>query len=233
MTFSQGTNIGWFSPALPVLSSDHSPLLDGPISQATAGWIGSFLALGAIFGGLGFGLFANWIGYKRSLQLSTIPLFVSLQKLSNNSNNANKSSDLCADFMAIYHIWRVCMANLHVAVLSWINGWSCFYVHSAIRCRDLVWQVIIKVWAKSLAKFLLLNVHTFSVRGQLNSYIQIACYSGILVGFIGGSYLPYAVNPIVMIAFSVVFFIGFYSMPESPQFLLKTNRFEVSSLWVI
>lgn len=68
-----------------------------------------------------------------------------------------------------------------------------------------------------------------SVRGQLNSYIQISCYFGVVVGFIGGSYLPYDVNPIVMISISVVFFVGFYSMPESPQFLLKNNRVGVSS----
>lgn len=74
--FSQGTNMGWFSPALPILKSDQSPLLDGPISQETAGWIGSFLAVGGLTGGLTFGLISNWIGYKRALQLATFPVFV-------------------------------------------------------------------------------------------------------------------------------------------------------------
>lgn len=54
----------------------------------------------------------------------------------------------------------------------------------------------------------------------------MACYSGILVGFIGGSYLPYNVNPLVMLAIPIVFLIGFVWMPESPQYLLKTNRVE-------
>lgn len=76
LAFGQGTNIGWYSPALPVINTVPSPLLDGPISQQTAGWIGSFLAIGGVCGGLGFGFLANWIGYKRSLQLSAIPIFV-------------------------------------------------------------------------------------------------------------------------------------------------------------
>lgn len=60
--------------------------------------------------------------------------------------------------------------------------------------------------------------------------MQIAGFSGILVGFIGGSYLPYAVNPVIMIFIPVVFLVGFFWFPESPQFLLKNNSIEVSSL---
>lgn len=77
LTFSQGCNIGWYSPALPVINSVPSTLIDGPISHDMAGWIGSFLAIGAIFGNLIFGFLANWIGYRRSLLLSAIPIFVS------------------------------------------------------------------------------------------------------------------------------------------------------------
>lgn len=76
LTFAQGTNMGWFSPALPVLINDPSPMLDGPISQETAGWIGSFLAVGGLCGCIGFGLLSNWIGYKRTMQLSAFPLMV-------------------------------------------------------------------------------------------------------------------------------------------------------------
>lgn len=76
LTFSHGSNVGWFSPALPILTSDRTSLLDGPFSQETVGLIGSLVPIGAIFGGLGFGLVANWIGYKRAMQISSIPMIV-------------------------------------------------------------------------------------------------------------------------------------------------------------
>lgn len=76
LAFSQGTNIGWYSPALPVINSIPSYLLDGPISQATAGWLGAAVPIGCLIGNLGFGLMANWIGYKGALQLATIPEIV-------------------------------------------------------------------------------------------------------------------------------------------------------------
>lgn len=76
VVFGQGANMGWYSPALPIINTVPSPLLDGPIDQDTAGWIGSFLAIGCVCGCLGFGLLANWIGYKRSMLLSAIPVMV-------------------------------------------------------------------------------------------------------------------------------------------------------------
>lgn len=76
MAFSQGSNVAWFSPALPLLYSESSPLIDGPISHDTAGNIGTFLAVGGICGSLGFGLMANWIGYKRAMQCAAFPITV-------------------------------------------------------------------------------------------------------------------------------------------------------------
>lgn len=68
--------MGWYSPALPIINTIPSPLLDGPISQDTAGWVGSFLSIGCVSGGLGFGLLANYIGYKRSMLLAAFPVMV-------------------------------------------------------------------------------------------------------------------------------------------------------------
>lgn len=79
MSFSLGNNLGWFSPALPVLKANPGPLLDGPVSQQTAGWLASSTAIGAICGCLSFGLIANWIGYKKVIMLSSFPLIVNIQ----------------------------------------------------------------------------------------------------------------------------------------------------------
>lgn len=54
--------------------SDASPLTDGAISYEMAGWIGSFIALGAVVGTLFFGLLSNYIGYKKSILLCSIPI---------------------------------------------------------------------------------------------------------------------------------------------------------------
>lgn len=49
-----------------------------------------------------------------------------------------------------------------------------------------------------------------------------------MVGFIGGSFMPYYVNPWVMISAPIVFVPLLMFMPESPQQLLKKNNNDVS-----
>lgn len=67
----------------------------------------------------------------------------------------------------------------------------------------------------------------YSIRGQLNSYIQVCFYSGVLTGYIGGSYIDYGTNPIVMATIPFVFVAIFMFMPSSPQHLLKCDKVEV------
>lgn len=68
----------------------------------------------------------------------------------------------------------------------------------------------------------------FSIRGQLNSYMQIFFFSGVLLGYIGSSYLSYALNPWIMLALPVIFSVGFWFIPDTPQQLLRGNRIDVS-----
>lgn len=77
LVFGFGCSIGWYSPALPYLQSERTPLADGPLSAEAAGWIGAFLPFGAIFG-MSFGFLANWAGVKKALLLNVVPLIVSL-----------------------------------------------------------------------------------------------------------------------------------------------------------
>lgn len=81
MIFAQGCNIGWLAPALPLLLSDATPLVDGALTSDMTGWIGSFLALGAIFGTLFFGFLSNYIGYKKSILLCAIPITVNTPEI--------------------------------------------------------------------------------------------------------------------------------------------------------
>lgn len=135
LVFALGTNAGWYSPALPIINTVPSPLLDGPISQVTAGLIGGGGSFTALVGCLVFGLMANWIGYKRALQLASIPGLVSLTNY--RFEDVHKYIvTFCEDFLAIYLIWQLCMAYWRFAgaVLS-CRRW-CLHLHSSIRGSD-------------------------------------------------------------------------------------------------
>lgn len=90
LPFGGGTCIGWYSPALSVLRSVHTPLLDGPISSDLAGWIGASLAIGGVVGCLFFGLLGNHIGLKRSILLTAVPLIVSKLKIIKGYKSYNR-----------------------------------------------------------------------------------------------------------------------------------------------
>lgn len=87
--FAQGCNIGWLAPALPLLLSDATPLVDGALTSDMTGWIGSFLALGAIFGTLFFGFLSNFIGYKKSILLCSIPITVINREIAIEKHSLN------------------------------------------------------------------------------------------------------------------------------------------------
>lgn len=79
----QGCAIGWISPSIPILLSDRSPLLNGPISNAESSWIASTSSIGAAIGTIFFGLICNLVGSKNSTMLCAIPLSVSAFRVLN------------------------------------------------------------------------------------------------------------------------------------------------------
>lgn len=98
-------------------------------------------------------------------------------------------------------------------------------MYSTICCRDRFRFVRhLQCFAQELISLDFFSAH--SIRGELNSFIQINCYLGILCGFIAGSYMPYELNPMIMTVLPFVFLFGFVFMPESPQYLLSCNRIE-------
>lgn len=74
LVFGQGAHAGWYSPVLPYLRSEDSPLLDGPLTTDMAGWIGSAVSMGSLLGVLTFGSLALWSGFRRALLLATAPI---------------------------------------------------------------------------------------------------------------------------------------------------------------
>lgn len=65
--------IGWFSPALPKLLSDDTPLETGPLSSVQVSWVGSITNIGALCGSLTFGFFTTVLGCKRAMVFLAIP----------------------------------------------------------------------------------------------------------------------------------------------------------------
>lgn len=78
MAVSCGLSLTWSSPIIPKLNNatrlDENPFGE-VITDQQESWIGSLLALGAVFGPFAFGFLADAIGRKYTLLASAVPLF--------------------------------------------------------------------------------------------------------------------------------------------------------------
>lgn len=73
-------SLTWSSPIIPKLNNesrlDESPF-DEVITDEQQSWIGSLLALGAVFGPFAFGFLADVIGRKYTLLVTAVPILIS------------------------------------------------------------------------------------------------------------------------------------------------------------
>lgn len=65
--------VGWFSPSLPILLSEDTPLVSGPLSSSELSWVGSINNLGALGGVLTFGFITTFLGCKRAILFLSLP----------------------------------------------------------------------------------------------------------------------------------------------------------------
>uniref|UniRef100_A0A1L8DFA2 Putative sugar transporter n=3 Tax=Nyssomyia neivai TaxID=330878 RepID=A0A1L8DFA2_9DIPT len=72
-----GITIGWASPSIPLLQSENSPLLSGPITEEDGSWINSIMCIGGLVGTLFFGWMGDYFGRKWSLYLVALPSMAS------------------------------------------------------------------------------------------------------------------------------------------------------------
>lgn len=63
------------------------------------------------------------------------------------------------------------------------------------------------------------------IRGLLGSTLVFSCNLGILLMYILGDCLPYAMIPWILLVFPVVFLAGFLLIPDTPYYLMKRNDF--------
>lgn len=73
ISLAHGSATGWLSPSLPVLQSDDTHLVSGPISMEELSWIGGLLSLGGIVGNFMFSAIAGKFGRKFALILLAFP----------------------------------------------------------------------------------------------------------------------------------------------------------------
>ncbi|GAB0092713.1 hypothetical protein DMENIID0001_077420 [Sergentomyia squamirostris] len=72
-----GITIGWASPSIPLLQSENSPLLSGPITEEQGSWINSIMCVGGLAGTVFFGWMGDYFGRKWSLYLVAFPQIAS------------------------------------------------------------------------------------------------------------------------------------------------------------
>lgn len=63
-----------------------------------------------------------------------------------------------------------------------------------------------------------------NIRGMLASILVVSVNSGVLLAYILGGVMSFRAFPVVGVALSVLFFITFIFMPESPVYLVRRNR---------
>lgn len=85
-----------------------------------------------------------------------------------------------------------------------------------------------------ITKFIVKNVHIhtdnkqiyiFSIRGTLSAMIILSVNIGVLIGFILSSHLDYHLIPFLAICLPIIYLIGTYLFPETPQHLLRKKKY--------
>lgn len=66
-----------------------------------------------------------------------------------------------------------------------------------------------------------------SIRGTLSTILVIANYGGALIGIAVGYFITYELGLWLSMLFPILFFALYAFMPETPYYLMKSNRMEV------
>ncbi|XP_031630517.1 facilitated trehalose transporter Tret1-like [Contarinia nasturtii] len=64
------------------------------------------------------------------------------------------------------------------------------------------------------------------IRGTLCTILVLGSTGGVLLGFVAGHFLDYSETPRISLMFPILFIAFFSFMPETPYYLMKTNRME-------
>lgn len=180
---AHGGSMGWLSPSLLVLQSDDTPLINGPISNEVASWVGSATYIGGVVGNFMFMAILKYFGRKKTFCVLALP------------NLAFWITVSLATRVEVLYLGRF---------LTGLTGGGTY--------------VCIPLFVAEIA-----DDH---IRGILGSFLMIFTCVGVMISYIAGSYLTYSTAPFVLIAFPIAFTIAFLLLPESPNDLMKQQRFD-------
>lgn len=100
------------------------------------------------------------------------------------------------------NVWWICLARILVG----FSGAGCYII----------------------LPLLVAEISEDRIRGALGAILTLSSNLGILLGFVAGNFFDYYMMPKVMLSIPALFFACFMFFPESPYFLVKQNRMEVS-----
>lgn len=99
---------------------------------------------------------------------------------------------------------------------------------------DRAWQICVGRLLSGLTGGAFVSIQLFladisdeNIRGRLGSLLSLYLNVGVLLGYVGGTYLAYTTVPYVMIAFPLLFICCFMFVPNTPQYLLGCGDLEV------
>ncbi|XP_033164260.1 facilitated trehalose transporter Tret1-2 homolog isoform X3 [Drosophila mauritiana] len=196
MSLTHGISLGWFSPTLPTLISDNSPI-GHPIDISEVKWYFSIVNLGVNLTciieisriGAAFG-----IGCLICNMVICVPVsYIGIKK--------------CMYFVPLPNI-------LNWILIYFASKSLYFYV-----CRVLLGfsgGTLVVCFPVFIAE-----VSDNSVRGTLGSFFMMTLCSGITVGFVLVYCLSYHVLPCVVVFLPILYLCLIIPLPEPPQDLLK------------
>lgn len=68
------------------------------------------------------------------------------------------------------------------------------------------------------------------VRGKIGSFLVLSCNTGVLLVFVLGNFLPYKAVPLLLALLPLMFLLGVAFLPETPQFLMKSNKYKAAEV---
>lgn len=73
----------------------------------------------------------------------------------------------------------------------------------------------------------IVSMFNFSNRGALGSLMGLSVAFGMVLGFLVGACLSYAMQPVLFLILIALFSVVFVRFPESPSFLEKMKMYKV------
>lgn len=210
-----------------MLESEATPLPTGPLSPTDISWVGACLGIGGLLGSIVLGWPCEKFGRKPVHLLTGVLNLVSIHF---DVVDWHKSL-IELNVVKNVRITSPLSTHRHFALMNSLQiGWIL-----VIYAENIIYLCVARflIGLSGAACFIILPllVNEISVaenRGVLGAIFTMAINSGILVGFLLGYLFEYSLVPKMLLLIPLVFLMSFALLPESPWFLMKQKKCQVS-----